>query len=188
MSKKAHYSPKSFSWLVSLIVMIVLSAAVIIGTVAVDKAVTENNSKPVDVDFTIANTIPIAVQENEFNVTGIEKALDAQNNVVAYVVSHNVIGYNQEVPIEMCTTISADASVVCGIDILKQQETEYLGVRIQDEGFMNQFVGKKLPVKSSNSLAKGSNVDVIARSTVSSQAVIDGVNNAMNYVQAFLAE
>lgn len=187
MKLKAHFNPKSKTWLVSLIVMIVLSVGVIFGTVTLDKISKEKNNQTVDMDFEISATVPIAVKENEFGVTGVEKALDSQNNVVAYVIKQTTVGYNQEVPIEMETTVTADAGVVCGIDIINQEETEYLGVRIQEDGFKNQFVGKKLPVKDSSSIVKGSSVDLIARSTVSSQAVVDGVNNAQKYVKTYLA-
>ena len=88
----------------------------------------------------------------------------------------------------MATTITADGKVVCGIDIIKQEETEYLGVRIATDDFKNQFTDKKLPVSSSNSIEKGSKIDVIAKSTISSQAVIDGVDNAAEYVKTFLVE
>lgn len=109
-----------------------------------------------DVGFTIAKTIPAAVQENELGVTGVERAFDSQNNVVAYVVKGTTTGYNAEAPIEMATTITADGKVVCGIDIIKQEETEYLGVRIATDDFKNnspiksflyphQILSKKVP-------------------------------------------
>ena len=71
---------------------------------------------------------------------------------------------------------------------MKQEETEYLGVRIQTDEFQNQFKGKKFPIAPSTSIEKGSKVDIIAKSTISSQAVIDGVNNSSKYYQEFLAE
>lgn len=188
MSKKAHYNPKSINWIISLVVMIVLSVAVIAGTIVINNIADKKNNQPVDLDFTIAATTPIAVAENELGVTGVEKALDSKNNVVAYIIKQTTVGYNQESPIEMQTTVTADASVVCGIEILKQEETEYLGVRIQEDSFKNQFTAKRLPIKSANSLTKGSSVDVIARSTISSQAVINGVNNAQEYVKANLVQ
>lgn len=188
MNKKAHYNPKSRRWLISLAIMLVLSICVIVGTIVISDIAERKSSDPVELGFTISTTIPIAVQENELNITGVEKALDEKNNLVAYVIKGSTIGYNQEVPIEMATTITPDAGIVCGIEILNQEETEYLGVRIQEDSFKNQFIGKKLPVKDAASISKGSSVDLIARSTVSSQAVVDGVNNAQQYVKDNLAE
>lgn len=188
MKQKAHYNPKSTKQIISLIIMLVVSVAVVFGSIAIKTAVDKKNNESVDVGFTIAKTIPAAVQENELGVTGVEKAFDSQNNVVAYVVKGTTTGYNAEVPIEMATTITADGKVVCGIDIIKQEETEYLGVRIATDDFKNQFTDKKLPVSSSSSIEKGSKIDVIAKSTISSQAVIDGVDNAAEYVKTFLVE
>lgn len=187
MNSKAHYNPKSLKWVISIAVMFVLTAGIIFGTAAIEKAHAENSSKPVDVGFTISSTAPFAVEANDYNVTGVEKAFDSNGNHVAYVVTLDTVGYNQEVPIKMQATVTKDAGVVCGIDIISQKETEYLGVRIQEDGFKNQFTNKKLPVKNSSGIAKGSGVDIIARSTVSSQAVIDGVNNAMHYVETYLS-
>ncbi|MDE6155874.1 MAG: FMN-binding protein, partial [Eubacterium sp.] len=84
--------------------------------------------------------------------------------------------------IEMTTTISADGGLVCAIDILHQEETEYLGVKIEEASFKNQFEGRYLPVVASGSSSKGSTIDTIAKSTISSQAVIDAVNNAQSFV------
>ncbi len=188
MNSKAHYNPKSKRQLVSFVIMLILSVAVVFGSIAIKNAVNKKNNESVDVGFTIAKTIPAAVQENELGVTGVERAFDSQNNVVAYVIKGTTTGYNAEVPIEMATTITADGKVVCGVDILKQEETEYLGVRIATDDFKNQFTDKKLPVSASNSIEKGSKIDVIAKSTISSQAVIDGVDNAAEYVTEFLAK
>lgn len=188
MKPQAHYNSKSRLWVISFAIMAIISLLVAVGSTVVYNTVNEKNSKPVDVDIKIASTVSLPVQENNSNVTGVEKALDAQGNVVAYVVTGTVVGYNQESPIQMATTITADATVVTGIEIISQNETEYLGVRIQEDSFKNQFSGRKLPVKTSSSVTKGSGIDVIARSTVSSVAVIEGVNNAQSYVQEFLAE
>lgn len=188
MKQKAHYNPKSIKQIISLIIMLVISVAVVFGSIAIKNVVDKKNNESVDVDFTIAKTIPAAVQENELGVTGVERAFDSQNNVVAYVIKGTTTGYNAEVPIEMATTVTADGKVVCGVDIIKQEETEYLGVRIATDDFKNQFTDKKLPVSSSNSIEKGSKIDVIAKSTISSQAVIDGVDNAAEYVKTFLVE
>lgn len=182
MSKTAYFNPKSKKWIISLIVMIILSVGVVFGTIAINKAVTAKNSEPVEIEFTIASTRPVNVIENELGVTGVEEAYDSTGAMVAYVIKQQVVGYNQESPIEMSTTITKDNKVVCGIEIIKQEETEYLGVRICEDGFKNQFNGKKLPIKGAGSISKGSEVDLIARSTISSQAVVDGVNNAQAYL------
>ena len=185
MNSKAHFNPKSMKWLISLAVMIVLSAGVIFGSRAIDELANKKYNEHHEPGFTIASTEAIDIAGYDtasFNVSAVEKALDASGNVVAYIVTGETVGYNQEEPIEMATTVSADGTLVCGVEIIHQNETEYLGVQIQDKNFKNQFKGRLLPVVSSADTAKGSTIDVIARSTISSEAVIDGVNNAVDFL------
>ena len=188
MKKQAHYNPNSKKWIISFVIMIIVSVGVVLGTIGITNAIDKKNNTPVDTGFTINMTTPLAVKDNEYNVTGVEKAFDTQGNLVAYVIKTSNIGYNAEVPIELATTITKDGKYVCGIDVIKQEETEYLGVRIQTDEFKNQFIGRKLPVASSNSIEKGSKIDILSKSTISSEAVINGVNNSSKYLQEFLAE
>lgn len=186
MKMKPHYNPKSLKWLISLAVMLVVTFAIVACTVVATNYAEKNSHEIIDVSFSSNSSIPMAVEENELGVTGVGKIMEA-GDVVGYNVTVSVTGYNQEVPIKMAVTLTKDAKVVAGINILEQEETEYLGVRICTDEFKSQFDGKSLPIVSS-SLEKGTKVDVIAGSTISSQAAIDGVNNAMTYVQTYLAE
>ncbi len=185
MNKKAHFNPKSLTWLISLAVMIVLCAGVIFGSKALYDFANKKYLEPVEISFTIDSTKDLDISgtnASNYSVTAAKEAYDASGKLVAYVVEGTTVGYNQESPIEMSTIISADGTLVCGIDIIKQEETEYLGVRIAADPFKNQFDGRYLPVVASTSSDKGSKIDVIAKSTISSQAVIDAVNNAQGFV------
>lgn len=187
MNSKAHFNPKSMTWLLSLAIMILLSAGVIFGSGAIDSLANKKYNEHHEIGFTIASTEAVdisSVNTDQFGVTAIEKAFDASGNTVAYLVTGTTVGYNAEVPIEMVTTVSADGTLVCGIDILHQEETEYLGVRVQTDEFKNQFEGRLLPVVSSVDSAKGSTIDVLSRATISSEAVIDGVNHAVDALAA----
>ncbi len=185
MSKNAHFNPKSLSWLISLAVMIVACVAVIFGSKVLYNLANQKYIEPVEISFTIEEIKDIDISStnaSDYNVTSAKEAYDANGELVAYVIDGTTVGYNKEVPIEMSTIISADASIVCKIDIIKQKETEYLGVRIATDSFKNQFEGRYLPIVSSTDINKGSKIDMLANSTVSSQAVIDAVNNAKAFV------
>ncbi|MCM1285948.1 MAG: FMN-binding protein [Acetobacter sp.] len=187
MKEKAHFNPKSLTWLISLGVMIVICAGVIFGTIAIDNLANKKYNEPVGIGFTVSSSKPVDISSlnaDEYNVTAVEEAYDNSGKTVAYIVESATVGYNQESPIKMETIISADGTLVCGIDILEQKETEYLGVRIVEDGFKNQFTGRYLPVKVSTDTDKGSSIDAIANATISSRAVIDGVNKAQDFVQA----
>lgn len=192
MNNKAHFNPKSMTWIISLVIMIILTVGVIFGSKAVYSAANQKYDEHHEIGFTIASAEAVdisALDVSAFNVTAIDKAMDASGNVVAYVVTGTTVGYNQESPIEMTSTISADGAFVCGIDIISQKETEYLGVKVATDDFKNQFDGRLLPVVSSAGSAKGSTIDVLSKATISSEAVINGVNNAYDaLVQANLIE
>lgn len=190
MSKKAHFNPKSLTWILSLVVMIIVCMGVIFGSKAIYDFANKKYNEPVDIDFTIASTSDLDISSmdaDKYSVTSVQEAYDSSNNLVAYIVEGTTIGYNQSSPIEMTTVISADGTLVCGIDILHQEETEYLGVRIEEASFKDQFTGRYLPVVASGSTEKGSVIDTLANATISSQAVIDGVNNAQSFVSENLA-
>lgn len=185
MSKQAHFKKNSFTWIISLVVMIILSAGIIVGCIVLDHVQNGKYRNPVEISFTIADTKEIDISSTnagDYNITEVKEAYDASGKVVAYVVTGTTIGYNQDVPIEISSVISADGTIVCSIDVLRQEETEYLGVRIQNDDFKAQFKGRLLPVVASNSQDTGSPIDMIAHSTISSQAVLDAVNNAQSFV------
>lgn len=187
MSSKAHFNPKSLKWIISLVVMIVLSAGVIFATISADNLANKKYREIYDLSYNVAsseNVALVSASAGEYGITAVEKQLDASGNVIGFLVSGTTVGYNAEVPIEMTATITADGQYVVGVDILKQEETEYLGVRIQGDDFKNQFKGRLLPVVSSVGNDKGSNIDVLAKSTISSEAVINGVSNAVEYLKA----
>ncbi len=187
MSKQAHFKKNSLTWLISLAIMIVLSAAVIVGCVVLDNAQNGKYRNPVEISFTIADTKAIDISKTnaaDYNVTAVDEAYDASGNVVAYVVKGTAVGYNADVPIEMSTTVSADGTVLVSIDVLHHEETEYLGDRIATDAFKNQFAARLFPVVASTSDEAGSPVDLLAGSTITSDAVLEAVNNAQAFVAA----
>lgn len=190
MNKKAHFNPKSVTWLISLAVMAVVCVGVIFGSKAIYNAANKKYIEHVEPGFTISSTEEIDVSSmniSEYGVTKVQEAYDSSGNVVAYVVDGKVTGYNTAVPIEMSTVITADTAIVCSVDILHQEETEYLGVRIETPEFKKQFEGRYFPVISSKSLKRGSKIDVLAGATVSSEAVIEGTAKAQKFVADNLA-
>lgn len=185
MKNKEHSNPKSLTWIISLVVMVVISAGVIFGSNAIYDFANKKYNEPVAVDFTIASTEDIniaSMNAGDYNVTSAQKALDAGGNVVAYIIEGTTVGYNAEVPIELSTVVTADGAIVASIDVLHQEETEYLGVRVAADDFKGQFAGRYAPVVASTESGKGSKIDVLANSTISSKAVVDGVNNAVSFV------
>lgn len=97
------------------------------------------------------------------------------NEVVGYAIKLATTGYAG--PVEIMVGITTGARVT-GVEILSHSETPGLGTRITEQEFRDQFVGLD---------ASGdANVDVISGATVSSNAVINGVNVAISLFQDFL--
>lgn len=187
MKQNAHFNPKSSGWLISLVIMLAISVAVVFGSEAIYGSANKKFTEPVEVDFTIASTQEIDItgtNAGDYQVTAVEEAYDSAGTLVGYVVKGTTVGYNAEEPIELATTISADGSLVLGIDVLSQKETEYLGEKIATDAFKGQFTGRYLPVVITGDTAKGSPIDAVSKATISSKAVVDGVNRAQEFVLA----
>lgn len=183
--KKAHFNPKSLSWLISLAVMIVVCVGVIFGSKAIFDAANKKYNEPVEIPFTVATTKDADISStnaSDLGITTVKEAYDSSGTLVAYVVEGQVTGYNQSSPIVMASTISADGTLVCGIEIIEQDETEYLGEKIDTPEFQAQFDGRYLPVVVAGGTDKGSKIDAISGATISSKAVIQFVNNAQQFV------
>lgn len=183
--KKAHFNPKSLNWLISLAVMIVVCVGVIFGSKAIYEAANKKYNEPVEIPFTVASTLDADVSSTnaaDLGISSVKEAYDSSNQLVAYVVEGRVTGYNQSSPIVMASTISADGTLVCGIEIIDQDETEYLGEKIDTPEFQAQFDGRYLPVVVAGGTDKGSKIDAISGATISSKAVIQFVNNAQQFV------
>ena len=83
-------------------------------------------------------------------------------------------GFNGEIVV----TVGLDASgtiVSLGIGGPNFAETEYYGAQAKTNQFRNQFIGK------SNVLTYGEGVDAIAGATITSDAVLKAINNALTY-------
>ena len=141
----------------------------------------------------LQNVMPEAVIFNNFKqaelnetITDVQEALNDKRQRVGWCVSVASKGYGGLV--NFVVGIKADGSVRA-INILSHSETPGLGAKSTEPEFYTQFDNKdKLPLK----VVKGSanNPDEIAAisgATVTSNAVTNGVNEAVNYFNQNLA-
>ena len=127
----------------------------------------------------VVGTTPLEVDPGlmaAYGVNALSRTLDGAGQPAGYVVTVTRQGYKS--PIRVQCTFTADGSTLAGLTVLSQDETEYLGSRIVSESFTAGFAGRRLPVKLWTTAAPGSPVDGLTGSTVSAQAVVDGVNAA----------
>ncbi len=126
-----------------------------------------------------ASTEELAVSaplKERYRVSAAAVAYDAAGELRGYVVKSTVRGYKSDIVVE--TTFAADGETVATMRVLDQEETEYLGERVQTEAFSAVFAGRRAPMKLWGSATLGSPIDALSGATVSSQAVVSAVNNA----------
>lgn len=92
-------------------------------------------------------------------------------NIVGYAAATEIQGYGG--PFEVTAGIDPNG-VLKGISVggAEFKETEGIGSRAKEDAFRSQFVGKVPPLKLTD------DIDVISGATVTSKAVVEGVNNA----------
>ncbi|TCT14978.1 electron transport complex protein RnfG [Natranaerovirga pectinivora] len=115
--------------------------------------------------------------------------------VLEIIKDNAVIGYNFILDnnrgyygrITIAVGISSEGTIN-GIEIISHTETAGLGSRITEAGFKNQFKDEVAePFKLGSSGTSGDNtIDSISSATVSSEAVVNGVNKAVNYYNEHL--
>ncbi len=170
---------------VALALALVVSAGVVVLACGWYSAAREAYFAPQDsVTVTVAGAKELPVSDTAKERYGVEsaaQALDAAGQPTGYVIVTAQKGYKSVIRVQ--STFTLDGKLLAGMKVLEQDETEYLGVLVQTEGFMAQFAGRKLPMRLWNDVRLGSPIDALSGATVSSQAVVDAVNNAYAYVK-----
>ncbi|MBW2989768.1 FMN-binding protein [Candidatus Woesearchaeota archaeon] len=100
-------------------------------------------------------------------------AYDAEGNLIGKVMKIEVHGYSSI--IHALAGISLENEIT-GIEVISQQETPGLGAKIEKEGFLSQFRGKK---EKDIALKKyGGKIDGVTGATTSSNALAKGLRSA----------
>lgn len=97
--------------------------------------------------------------------------------LLGYCVELNANGFTG--PIDLLVGVSA-AGKVTGVSVLRHTETPGLGANADDPNFLDQFVGRSGTIR----VGRGG-VDAVSGATVTSQAVAQGVSDALEAVAKF---
>ena len=136
---------------------------------------------PVDIPTAVEEPLKITPAHTAtYGVSAAARLVDRMGRPAGYTVVVTRQGYKS--PIRLRCTFSADGQTLAAVTVLSQDETEYLGSRITEESFTESFAGRRLPMKLWTTAAPGSPVDGLSGSTVSAQAVVDGVNQAHRFL------
>lgn len=146
---------------------------------------------------------PIAKQEQETKAIAMKEVLPSAESfqdapagedvLEAYtgIQGGQIIGYTVKVApkayggaMEMMVGITSDG-VVQGIKILSHSETPGLGANASDVSFTDQFKNKVKGLKVVKGTSQSEDeISAITGATITSKAVADGVNMALEYVES----
>ena len=109
------------------------------------------------------------------SLTGGETGGAAETEQPVREANASVIGYGG--PVLVRVRLNADGAIESlNVGEARFAETDGVGGKVKDESFIRQFVGKTPP------LELGKDIDGISGATVSSQAVVDAVNQAAEFL------
>ena len=108
--------------------------------------------------------------------TSVVAALDESGAEIGHVVVNIAKGYGGD--ISVMTGIDSDGKVT-GVNILSHAETAGLGANATGEKFRNQFIGLISGITVSKDKAGENSIDALTGATITSRAVVNAVNAAI---------
>ncbi|MBQ8551686.1 MAG: RnfABCDGE type electron transport complex subunit G [Clostridia bacterium] len=121
----------------------------------------------------IAEIFPGDVESTLYEVElgGIEElyVVSKADTNIGYAAQVNPLGFGGEMTVMV--GVNADGTLA-GVKLISHSETPGLGNRVGEPEYLAQYIGK-----GAESLNGG--IDVITGSTISSEAILDGVNSAL---------
>ncbi|MGM0370622.1 MAG: RnfABCDGE type electron transport complex subunit G [Bacillota bacterium] len=115
-------------------------------------------------------------QESKDGLT-LYRGIDNSGNTVGYAMTNSGQGFQSVLKLMIGFDLEQDE--LLKIKILDQAETPGLGSRISEEEFKSQFAGKDF----SDSFTAKEDVDAISGATISSQAIADVIEDAINKLE-----
>jgi electron transport complex protein RnfG len=112
-------------------------------------------------------------------VTGVYIGVDASGATVGYVFKSTPSGFGG--PVEVITGIDMEGNIT-GLRIGSHSETPGLGAKSVEPAFYEQFAGKSADtyVGVSKTSAEGNDIQAITGATISSSAIVSGVNASID--------
>lgn len=193
--KKAIPKPVIILLVITIIAGLALSGVYVNtkDTIAANKAAAQKAAflevVPDAADFTEDETFQQALASFDASAYGkvtIDSAVvgtDASGNVVGYaIIVSNADSYDGGV--SLVVGVAADGTVN-GISFTELHETPGMGMRCGDPEFMDQFSGvkvSKFTLNKSGGSTADDTIDSVSGATVSSRAVVNAVNAALDFV------
>ncbi len=138
----------------------------------------------VEIDESAASSVLSGSDYSNVDITGVKKAVDGSGNGLGYVIQVSSGGYGDKI---IFTVGITNDSNVNGISLISINETPGLGMNAE-KVIVPQFSGKPAAhfKVTKNAPASESEIAAISGATITSKAVISGVNAAVEYFQSAL--
>lgn len=170
--------------------MLMLVAIVMSFAIAGVYALTKNAIDAAALEAQLAartSVMPAAAEMTELSVSeddpvdSVFAAFDAEGNLLGYIAQVTVVGFGGEIEVTVGMDLAGAVTAISvgGPDF---SETSGLGAKTRESAFTDQFRGV------SGMLILKQNIDSVTGASISSGAVVSGVNKALAYMTAFLAD
>lgn len=167
-----------------LFLLTALCVGILGGVNQITKPIIEKNEKLAEEAamrhlITSAESFETVLSDEEGSIKKVTVAKQ-KDETVGYVLRTEPNGYGGA--IKLLIGIDQEG-VVKGISILEHSETPGFGANADKESFKNQFQNKKAPLKLSKSTSSEDEIEVITGATITSSAITEAVNQAVQYVK-----
>ena len=119
--------------------------------------------------------------EDDSTLTRFARSYDMHDELIGYVFSASPRGYAGSIDLMVAIDTTG---VIKGIKIIRHQETPGLGSNITQEWFTNQFIDRAGVLRGVRILTtRPDAILFIASATISVNAVLQGVNDALSFFE-----
>ena len=170
---------QSFKMIFCLCLIAVISAVVLANVYLITQpAITANEKKATEAAIYKVVSAAISYKEAKIGQTDTFKCYDENNKLCGFAFTAEGVGYQDL--IKVMVGVSADFNRILAIEVLENSETPGLGNKIVAPWFENQF--QNLNLQNKIAVVKGvpqkdSEIQAITGATISSEAVVDIINN-----------
>lgn len=117
------------------------------------------------------------------NVSQLVSGYDAAGNHIGYAVVAQAPGYAGAVVI---MTGFNNYGTLTGVRIMNHRETPGLGTAIEHMRFLEQFENRTDTMSVVRMATADDEIQALASATISTVAVVDGINAAMDFIRGYL--
>ncbi len=137
-----------------------------------------------ELDEGVASTVLANENYSKIEINSVKKAVDESGNGIGYVVQVTSGGYSDKIVFTVGITNEASVN---GISLISINETPGLGMNAE-KVLVPQFANKAAAqfTVTKNGASSDSEIQAISGATITSKAVTNGVNAAVEYYQSAL--